>query len=62
MIISPGFASDCVETLEEIAIGVREIFHANGGENFSMVPCLNDSPESIELLAGLIRRELSGWA
>ena len=62
VVISPGFASDCVETLEEIAIGVREIFHANGGENFSMVPCLNDSPESIELLAGLIRRELSGWA
>ena len=58
VVISPGFASDCVETLEEIAIGVREIFHANGGENFSMVPCLNDSPEFIELLAGLIRREL----
>jgi protoporphyrin/coproporphyrin ferrochelatase len=62
VIITPGFASDCVETLEEIAIGAAEIFHANGGKNLSVVPCLNDSPESIELLATLIRQELSGWS
>lgn len=62
MVITPGFASDCVETLEEIAIGVGELFHASGGKNFSVVPCLNDSPESIDLLATLIRQELAGWA
>jgi len=62
VVITPGFASDCVETLEEIAIGVGELFHASGGKNFSVVPCLNDSPESIDLLATLIRQELAGWA
>jgi len=61
VVITPGFAADCVETLEEIAIGVGEIFHANGGQNFSVVPCLNASPESIDLLASLIRQELAGW-
>jgi protoporphyrin/coproporphyrin ferrochelatase len=62
VVVTPGFAADCVETLEEIAIGVGETFHANGGQNFSVVPCLNASRESIDLLATLIRQELSGWA
>jgi len=61
VVITPGFAADCVETLEEIAIGVAETFHANGGQNFSVVPCLNADPESIDLLATLIRQELAGW-
>ena len=59
--ISPGFVADCVETLEELAIGLEEEFHAAGGENFAYVPCLNDSPGQIDFLAGLVRRELSGW-
>jgi ferrochelatase len=61
VIITPGFSSDCVETLEEIAIGVKEMFEENGGENFSVVPCLNDSAQSIKMLKKLIDRELSGW-
>jgi ferrochelatase len=61
LIITPGFSSDCVETLEEIAIGVKETFEENGGENFSVVPCLNDSPESIEMLKEIISDELAGW-
>ncbi len=61
VVITPGFSSDCVETLEEIAIGVKETFIENGGENFSVAPCLNDSAESIAMLKQLIDRELAGW-
>jgi protoporphyrin/coproporphyrin ferrochelatase len=61
LMIMPGFAADCVETLEEVAIGLRETFLENGGENFATVPCLNDSPESIAMLAAIARRELKGW-
>ena len=62
VVITPGFSSDCVETLEEIAIGVKETFIEHGGENFSVAPCLNASTESISMLKQLIDRELSGWA
>jgi protoporphyrin/coproporphyrin ferrochelatase len=61
LIISPGFSSDCVETLEELAIGLRDTFHEHGGKNFTVVPCLNDSPASIKLLTQLAKEELSGW-
>ncbi len=61
VVITPGFSSDCVETLEEIAIGVKQTFEQNGGENFSVVPCLNDSDVSTKMLKQLINRELSGW-
>ena len=61
VMIMPGFAADCVETLEEVAIGLNETFHENGGENFSAVPCLNDSAGSIAMLATIIRKELAGW-
>lgn len=60
-VICPGFAADCVETLEEIGMQNAEIFHQHGGEKFAALPCLNDSPEGIELLEHLARRELSGW-
>ncbi|MCA0434698.1 MAG: ferrochelatase [Proteobacteria bacterium] len=62
VMISPGFAADCVETLEELAIGLKETFHQSGGENFSVVPCLNDSEASIRMLADVAGPELSGWA
>jgi len=61
VMIMPGFAADCVETLEEVAIGLGETFHQKGGVNFSAVPCLNDAPESITMLEKLVRRELAGW-
>ena len=53
LVVSPGFASDCIETLEEINIGYRELFTEYGGEKFEFVPCLNDSDVSIELLKQL---------
>ncbi len=61
VMISPGFASDCVETLEELAIGLAETFHEEGGENFSVAPCLNDSAKSIALLTNLAGEALQGW-
>ncbi len=62
LMISPGFASDCVETLEELAIGLKETFHENGGQNFAVVPCLNDSEASIALLKKLLDEEMQGWS
>ena len=60
-IITPGFAADCLETLEEIAEENREIFLEHGGERFSYIPCINDSEGGIKLLIHLIERELEGW-
>ena len=60
-VITPGFAADCVETLEEIAMQAGESFHENGGENFSVVPCLNDTDASIAMLKSIVERELAGW-
>lgn len=60
-IVSPAFVSECIETLEEIAMEGEEIFHEAGGEKYSYIPCLNDSDEHITLLSGYIRNELAGW-
>lgn len=60
-IVNPGFSADCIETLEEIAGEVAEIFHHNGGKNFAHIPCLNDSPEGMGVIEFLVRRELQGW-
>jgi ferrochelatase len=60
-IIAPGFASDCVETLEELNMQGRETFLENGGEQFTYIPCLNANPDSVQLIADLVSRELSGW-
>jgi len=54
--ICPGFSSDCVETLEEILIQGKESFLNSGGENFDMVPCLNDNDDHILLLNSLINK------
>ncbi len=61
VMVMPGFAADCVETLEEVAIGLAATFRENGGINFSAVPCLNDSKIGIAMMAALIRKELAGW-
>ena len=53
---SPGFSSDCVETLEEILIQGKETFINCGGENFDLVPCLNDNIDHINLLEHLINK------
>ncbi len=60
-IINPGFSADCIETLEEIDGEVREVFMHAGGQNFSHIPCLNDSDAGMAMLETLVRRELSGW-
>ena len=54
MMACPGFASDCVETLEEIAIEGKKSFMDNGGKEFHMVDCLNDSPQHIQMLKKLV--------
>ncbi len=59
--IMPAFIADCVETLEEIAIGLKEVFEEHGGENFTAIPCLNDSEDGINVLTALVENELSGW-
>ncbi len=60
-VVTPGFAADCLETLEEIGIAARETFLEHGGQHFSVVPCLNASNEGIAVLERVIRRELQGW-
>jgi ferrochelatase len=60
-VFNPGFVSDCLETLEEIAIGAGDIFHEAGGENFTHIPCLNDSEEGMAVIEAAVRRELAGW-
>jgi ferrochelatase len=56
LVICPGFASDCVETLEEINIQGRDTFLKNGGKNFELIPCLNDSSDHIDLFEKLVKK------
>ena len=60
-IITPGFAADCLETLEEIAGENAEIFHHAGGKNFAAIPCLNDTEAGMGVISHVVRRELQGW-
>ena len=53
-VICPGFAVDCLETLEEIAIRNREKFEAAGGAKLEYIPALNDSQEHVNMLLGLL--------
>ena len=54
LVICPGFASDCVETLEEISMEGKTSFIEGGGENFDFIPCLNDNDNHIELFKNLV--------
>lgn len=60
-VMNPGFVSDCLETLEEIAGEAGEIFHEHGGENFTHIPCLNDTELGMDVIEHVVRRELQGW-
>ena len=60
-VICPGFSSDCLETLEEINIEGRHIFLSYGGKSFSYIPALNDDPEWINAMQGIILENLQGW-
>ncbi len=60
-VAAPGFAADCLETLEELAIRGREQFHEAGGEQYATLSCLNAGDPGMDMLEALVRRELSGW-
>jgi ferrochelatase len=60
-VVTPGFAADCLETLEEIAGENAEIFHHGGGKNFRAIPCLNDSEGGMRVVRSIVERELMGW-
>jgi ferrochelatase len=60
-VICPGFAADCLETLEEIAIEAKAAFLSAGGKTFHYLPCLNNSPEGMKAMAGIALRHLQGW-
>ncbi|MCX2982182.1 ferrochelatase [Halieaceae bacterium IMCC14734] len=60
-IVCPGFSSDCLETLEEIDMQIRDVFLEGGGERFEYIPALNASPGHIEVLADLVKENLQGW-
>tara|TARA_B110000977_G_C11046581_1_gene480759 strand:+ start:130 stop:1119 length:990 start_codon:yes stop_codon:yes gene_type:complete len=58
VVIAPGFSVDCLETLEELAITERDVFIKNGGKEFSLIPCLNDSDKHVEMLENILKSEL----
>lgn len=60
-VITPGFAADCLETIEEIGVENADIFRSNGGEKFHRVACLNDGPLGLDVIETVVRRELAGW-
>ncbi|NNU62012.1 ferrochelatase [Ochrobactrum soli] len=60
-VLNPGFVVDCLETVDEIGNEAAHLFHENGGENFSHIPCLNDSEEGMKVIETMVRRELLGW-
>ena len=60
-IICPAFATDCLETLEEISIGGKETFLHAGGEAYHFIPCLNDDELHIELLRQLVQEQAQPW-
>jgi ferrochelatase len=61
-VVCPGFAADCLETLEEIAMQYAGLFEAAGGERFEYIPALNAEPAHIDFLLELVRENLQHWA
>lgn len=61
VVMTPGFAADCLETLEEIGLENRDYFLGHGGVNFSAVPCLNASSDGMQVIHDCVQRELAGW-
>lgn len=60
-VICPGFTADCLETLEEMAMGNRELYLQHGGQRYDYIAALNDSPAHIQLLADLVMQHTQGW-
>jgi ferrochelatase len=61
VVLTPGFAADCLETLEEIAVENARIFKRHGGKKFAAIPCLNDSEPGMLVTWQIVLRELKGW-
>lgn len=61
VVAAPGFAADCVETLEELALEGRDTFLEAGGTDYAVLDCLNTSPDGVAMIETIIRRELGGW-
>ena len=61
VVVTPGFAADCLETIDEIGVENAEYFHAAGGEKFARIACLNDSADGQGVIQAIIARELAGW-
>ncbi len=60
-VATPGFSADCIETLDEIAVEAMEAYEEAGGDHFSFIPCLNDSPGGMATILSVVRNELKGW-
>jgi ferrochelatase len=60
-VVCPGFAADCLETIEEIGEENRDYFMAAGGNNFDYIPCLNSEPAHISALSAILEQQLAGW-
>ncbi|PCI60137.1 MAG: ferrochelatase [Kordiimonadales bacterium] len=60
-VVAPAFSADCLETLEEINMELRETFLAAGGTHFHYIPCLNAGSDSMKMIEAISRQELSGW-
>jgi len=60
-VVCPAFVADCIETLEEIAMEGKQVFLSNGGQELQYIPCLNDRPDWIRALSGIVQQHLQGW-
>ena len=60
-IMAPGFVADCLETLDELDIELHDEFLEHGGETFSYIPCLNDSPAGMRVIEQIATENLAGW-
>jgi len=60
-VLAPAFSSDCLETLEEINMELRETFEENGGTHFHYIPCLNDTPLGMQVIEAVVRTEMQEW-
>lgn len=60
-VVCPGFAADCLETLEEVDLRYRKTFVEAGGRRFRYIPALNDTPGHVQALGGLVLRQIRGW-
>jgi ferrochelatase len=60
-VVSPSFAVDCLETLEEVAMEYRDKFLKLGGERLTLVPALNDDDRHAQVLATIVKKQLQGW-